>query len=556
MGLQKRNMANAPRKIQALVTQQYANVERSNQCTCATGRFSSAFGLIFTRDLHLRKVAEQRFMSIFSLFFILLFSILFGCSDLDNYSTNPNRRLSFSVDTLSFDTIFSTLGSTTKQFMVYNPNKEALKIESIRVANAGQSGFRINVDGRKGDSFQGIDIWGKDSLYISVEVTINPTGVNRPVVIEDSILFFTNGVKQSVLLQAYGQDIHLIKGGVVYTSDTTLDGDLPYLVYDSLVVAEGATLTIAPGTTIYMHHNAGITVAGTVKAVGSQEKPIVIRGDRSDYIPLVDMNLPYDLIPGQWKGLFFQASSFDNEFDYVTVRNGMTGLTFYESTPERLKIRINNSQFTNMDSTVFSATNCYIDVINSELSNAALSTVALTGGKYHFIHCSIVNYKRLGNSRERPCLLLADYIENGAKTSLPLQQAFFDNCIIDGSWSADSTKQYGGEISFISQSQDVTGNDKTFNYRFTSCLIKTARVESDRFVQCLFVKSPAYLKIGAKEDGYAFDFRLANKSAGIGAANRSISEIYPVDRYGVNRLSSDTGPSVGAYEYVYQEEKK
>ena len=124
-----------------------------------------------------------------------------GCTRFDDFSTNPNHRLLFSVDTLSFDTIFSTIGSTTKQFLVYNPNNEALKIESIVLASGGNSGFRFNVDGRKGESFQGIDIWKKDSLYISVEITVNPNGANQPIVIEDSMLFLTNGIKQSVLLQ-------------------------------------------------------------------------------------------------------------------------------------------------------------------------------------------------------------------------------------------------------------------------------------------------------------------------------------------------------------------
>ena len=32
----------------------------------------------------------------------------------DHYSTNPTYRLSFSTDTLAFDTIFSTIGSTTQ----------------------------------------------------------------------------------------------------------------------------------------------------------------------------------------------------------------------------------------------------------------------------------------------------------------------------------------------------------------------------------------------------------------------------------------------------------
>ena len=495
---------------------------------------------------------------IFYVFFVLSFSILMGCTDFDNYSTNPNHRLSFSVDTLSFDTIFSSIGSTTKQFMVYNRSNEALKIESIALANAGKSGFRINVDGRKGDTFQGIEIWGKDSLFISVEVTVNPHGASQPLIVEDSIIFSTNGNRQSVLLQAYGQDVHLIKGGVVFANDTLLTADLPYLVYDSLIIAEGATVTIAEGATFYMHYNANLIVSGTIKAKGTQEKPIVFRGDRLDYIPTSDIQLSYDLIPGQWGGIVFNATSFDNEFDYVIARNGSSGLLFRESTTDRLKIQIYNSQITNMDTTLLVAINCHIEAINSEFSNSSKSTVALFGGKYQFTHCTLANYKRIGKFREpsNPCLLLTNRIENGTKKSFPLQQAYFDNCIIDGNFSADTTQQFRGEILFAVDKPDETGNDESFNYRFNSCLIKTARVNSDRFIQCLFVKSPLYLKIGMKDDGYIHDFRLANESAGIGKADRSISEKYPIDRYGVNRLTSATGPSIGAYEYVYQEKEK
>ena len=61
------------------------------------------------------------------LFFIVL--NLLSCDGLDeNYSNNPNHRLSFSVDTLSFDTVFTTIGSATKEFMIYNRNDQPLLI--------------------------------------------------------------------------------------------------------------------------------------------------------------------------------------------------------------------------------------------------------------------------------------------------------------------------------------------------------------------------------------------------------------------------------------------
>ena len=83
------------------------------------------------------------------LFFIVL--NLLSCDGLDeNYSNNPNHRLSFSVDTLSFDTVFTTIGSATKEFMIYNRNDQPLLISEIMLASGEETGFRINVDGRKG----------------------------------------------------------------------------------------------------------------------------------------------------------------------------------------------------------------------------------------------------------------------------------------------------------------------------------------------------------------------------------------------------------------------
>lgn len=488
----------------------------------------------------------------------LAFGILAGCDGLNDYSVNPNHRLRFSADTLSFDTVFTSIGSVTKQFMVYNPNEEALKIESILLANAGKSGFRINVDGRKGDSFRDIDIWKKDSLYVSVEVTVNPNGANQPLIIEDSILFYTNGVRQSVLLQAYGQDIHLIKGGVTFTEDTVLTADLPWLVYDSLTVAEGATLTLEKGVQFYMHSQASLIVAGTLKARGTQEDPVLFRGDRLDYI-YAEIALPYDRVPGQWRGIYFTSASFDNEFDHVVIRNGFSGLVFRESTPERKKIDIRHSQITNMDDNLLVAINCRIEASDSEFSNATNATVALIGGRYRFAHCTLANYKKIGKSRnlQSPCLMLSNHLKTDESEMVyPLLQAEFDNCIIDGSFSADSTHLYSGELMFFTKEEgEAQGSDATFNYRFNSCLIKTARIENDRFVRNLFVKSPSYLKTATKEEAYEYDFRLAGESEGIGRADRAVAEQFPVDRYGVSRLTGDTAPSIGAYEYVPQEEE-
>ena len=173
-------------------------------------------------------------------FALILLSILTGtcltsCID-DDFTTNPSHVLAFSTDTVAFDTVFTTIGTSTRSFRIYNRNKKSLNISSIKLADAEHSGFHINVDGMSGDNFTNVEIRGKDSLYVFVEANIDPTNQDNPIFIIDSIVFVTNGVQQDVKLTAYGQDV-IIKRGETFTTDTHLTDERPYLIYDSLVVA-------------------------------------------------------------------------------------------------------------------------------------------------------------------------------------------------------------------------------------------------------------------------------------------------------------------------------
>ncbi len=490
----------------------------------------------------------------------LLMGWFTGCYDINNYSESPNHVLSFSTDTLSFDTVFTTIGSVTGSFMIYNRNSEALNIEKIFLAGGGENGFRINVDGRKGDSFNDIPIWKKDSLFVAVEVTVNPNDDNSPFVVYDSVVFITNGRKQYVLLEAYGQNTHIWKGGTIFNNDTTLTAERPYLVYDSVRIAEGVTVRIEKGASFYMHHNAKWHIDGTLITNGTQEEPVLLRADRLNKF---NIYISFDNISAQWDGMYFSATSFNNELNHTLIRNGITGLTFEESTPERKKIDIRNSQIKNMDMNVLWAVNCHIDASNTEFSNAGNYLVMLTGGKYQFTHCTLANYmppsmiSRI-KTRLAPALTLQCKYESDNE-EISLLQAYFDNCIIDGSLSPDTTKRYRGEIQFVTDESFIDGHDEQFNYRFNHCIIKTKNVDNPRFNKVLFIVNPKaedmkYIKSSAENEDkkvdFIFDFRLASESLGIGKADRSIAEKYPIDRYGVSRLAGEFGPSIGAYEFV------
>lgn len=492
------------------------------------------------------------------LFAVFISVLLPACEGLDdNYSSNPNHRLSFSTDTISFDTVFTTIGSATREFKIYNRNSEALNIETILLANAGTSGFRINVDGKKGDSFQNVGILPDDSMYVFVEVTVNPNGQNQPLLVQDSIMITLNGVRQQILLEAFGQDVNLWNKGKVLTQDTILTSERPYLVYDSLVVAPDVKVEIAEGAIFYMHNKANVIVHGTLIAQGAEDAPVLFRGDRLDFI--LDDILPYDRTPGQWGGIFFQPESFGNVMDYAIVRNGTTGITCLPSHTEESKLKLLNSQVTNMAGNLFSALNCDVEVVNSELTNAVENVVALLGGKYKFVHSTLANYMSVFQRKDTAQLGTYTLLVSNAQAenqTAPVSVRF-DNCIINGSRKADELSSGFGEI-YLNQAEDVE-----FTYTFNHCVLKTKDEKNENYNNVILIPiepSNSYKMFrmtgGNRYEKYKTDFQLDSVvTLGVGSADPAITAQYPIDRYGIDRLKSQYGPTIGAYEFVPKPEE-
>jgi hypothetical protein len=364
-------------------------------------------------------------------------------------------------------------------------------------------------------------------------------------------------------LQAHGQDANLIKGGFVFDRDTTFLAKRPYLIYDSITIAENITLSIEKGASFYMHDKAKWIIYGTVNITGAPEEPVTFRGDRLDDIVA---NISYDRISGLWGGLCFKPESFGNVMDYVIVKNSAEGIVCEESTPERPKLTITNSQITNSSGNIFHAVNCYVEVSNTEFSNAQKGLVSLRGGEYHFVHCTLVNQYKLGRARNGlPALTLANYIIDPGKEATTkkaaLKKAAFDNCIIDGSYP-EGTEELKGEI-FIDKKDDE------FNFYFNHCAVKTKKTANVNFTGVQFITKdyfPQYKSIGDEANYYFYDFRPdVNKDKDgnpekeqpvIGRADRAVAGKYPFDRFGVIRLASEDGPDVGACEYVAKPEKE
>ena len=182
-----------------------------------------------------------------------------SCNKTVFYSS---ENLSFSADTVVFDTVFTTIGSTTKQFKIYNNDNKTITVEQIELMGGSASPFRINVDGVSGTNHANFEIEGNDSLFVFVEVTLDPNNGILPMIIEDSVRFRTNGTDQYVLLIAYGQDAYFHYSDFSIPNGAGLDlnsgvwpNDKPHVILNVAIIDSATSLTIQQGTDIYLRRS-------------------------------------------------------------------------------------------------------------------------------------------------------------------------------------------------------------------------------------------------------------------------------------------------------------
>lgn len=474
---------------------------------------------------------------------ILFLSICLAACKQDIVSGDPTLKLEFSHDTLLFDTVFSTMGSSTKKVMVYNPNKNALCIERVQMREGKY--FKINLDGENElDQLRDITLRGGDSLFMFVRVYIDPLNEDNPVLLDDDIAFSVNGNIQNINLQAYGQDIIKIQGDngkVIYPQHLTLKSNKPYLLYDTVAVA--GNLTIEAGATIYMHKGAALYVYGNLTALGTKEHPIIFRGDRTDH--LFD-SVPYRMASGQWEGIYllnpegFAPPTYT--MDYVDILSGTVGLYVYSEAQDTLlpHLYLNNSRIHNHSIYGLIVQNAHADVVNCEISNCASYCVYLAGGKHNFAHNTIAAYYGYPytdlNIHHN---VLADdvaavYINDLSKNRPRTRSSFF-NCIITG----------GRKNNLVVATPLVDYYEGSFKGNYLRCdSLDKAYAQNNVYAtdsdSCVF-KNIYYLY---KEYHY-YDFQLDSLSPAQGIADSTIAQIYPIDRWGVSRESK---PDAGCYE--------
>ena len=128
-----------------------------------------------------------------------------SCDDNDSFTTSRSAVLTFSLDTVSMDTVFSTVPTSTYTFWVYNRNDDGLRLRQVRLRRGNQTGFRVNVDGTYLDNGMGsmvrdLEVRGGDSIRVFVELTSGRNNAETPQLVEDDLVFtLESGMEQNVL---------------------------------------------------------------------------------------------------------------------------------------------------------------------------------------------------------------------------------------------------------------------------------------------------------------------------------------------------------------------
>ncbi|MBQ3738692.1 MAG: hypothetical protein II862_06875 [Bacteroidales bacterium] len=463
------------------------------------------------------------------------------------HQVNPDSKLklSFSADTVLFDTVFTSLGSATHQLRIYNNHADDLKISSIRLLGGESSPYRINLDGENATEFYDKIIPANDSLFSFLRVTINPNDLNTPFVVEDELEFITNGNTQVIKLLAWGQNANYIVGDKVTGAiagkykivadslqTTVWTPERPYVIYGYALINSYGTLRIEAGTKVYCHQGSGIFAWSDGRLIidGTAEAPVIIQGDR--------LEAYYNDTPGQWDQIMLMdgRAGADHRISHAIIRNGFIGINCQSALKvTECALRIDNTIIENQSAYGLYSILYPVEAKNFVITNCGTTNFWAFGGDYRLLHGTIANYWNGNEHKDNISMQLLNYAtdsQSGEPFYYPINVEM-SNCIIYGSQDDEFKTSFSPEV------------DSTF--LLDHCLIKTGKYTGNMagFSHCIFNYDPYFADI--RNNDLHID---SIASPVIGTGNPIIANELPYDLDGVNRLGA---PDMGAYQYVPKE---
>ncbi len=455
-------------------------------------------------------------------FFFLLSAIIFSCKK-ESFITSPQAKIATSADTLKFDTVFTSVGSVTQSFKIFNNNNQKLRLSQVKLSGGSSSAFKINVDGTSASEVDNIEINANDSVYVFVQVNINPSAGNLPFLIQDSILISYNGNQKFVQLQAYGQDA-IFLNSIELTGNATWNKTLPYVILGGILIDSTATLTIQQGTRIYLHANAPFLVDGTLIVNGTKQDSVVFSGDRLDP--------DYKDLPAGWPGIFFSSSSKDNYLRHAIIKNAYQGIVAEDkSVNANPKITLSQCIIDNIYDVGVLGVNSNIYADNCLISNCGSNILLELGGDYRFVNCTVASYNNFFITHKSAVLEVSNAAMQGGVVYTSTLNAFFQNCIFWGD---------GGNV----DDEVVVAREGTdmFSVNFDHVLYKAKNDIPNGSFDASSIKNidPVFDTIDISHNHY--DFHLKDNSPAIDAGTVTTFSLDLDDK------TRDANPDIGCYE--------
>jgi hypothetical protein len=342
-----------------------------------------------------------------------------------------------------------------------------------------ESKFNLNVDGLPGDSHTNIEIAPKDSIYVFAEVTINPKDPldASPFVIDENVVFETNGNVQKVVLEAWGQNaVYLpsrfgkgtFSGYGCNNGEWVWNAPRPYVIYGVVIVDE-CTVRMPPGTRVYIHgglgklknsngsttrYNDGILSfvnSGRLSIEGTKEKPVIIESDR--------LEPEFNEEPGQFVGIWLQKATRGHQVEHAIIRNSILGIRVDSAADLTLK----NTQIYNTAGAGLIGLRAKIYAENCLFySNSNFGIQLEWGGEYEFNYCTSASYGVNGEALGMSNTLCLD--AQCVEYSVYPLKARFQNCIFYGSKE--------DQITLF----DRERKPENFDYQFTNCIVRVKKL--------------------------------------------------------------------------------
>jgi hypothetical protein len=461
---------------------------------------------------------------IFSFLVVVFISSCFFIScKKDSFITSADARLSTSVDSLKFDTVFTTTGSITKSFKIFNNNEQKLLLSKIKLGGGATSAFKMNINGIAAIELNNIEVAANDSIYVFVTVTVNPTAANLPFIISDSVLINFNGRNAKVNIEAHGQNAIFIRDGLVI-GNVNFSNTLPYVILGGLQVASTGSLTINAGTKIYCHADAPLIIDGTLICNGTKIQPIVFAGDRLDE--------PYNGFPASWPGIYFRNTSKDNLLQFTNVKNAYQAVVVdAPPTNANPKLILKQCIVDNALDAGLLFTNTTVVAENCLVSNCGKGVDVSYGGNYSFTHCTIASYSNSYVLHKKPSVFITDANGNNQTKTL---NALLQNCIVYG------------DAGFVQNEILTTKVGGSFTVNIDHCLYRAAAEPTNATIN-VSIKNidPSFDSVDNSRRVY--DFRITKNTTAAGI-NKGVSTT-PLLLKDLDDKNRNVGlPDIGAYE--------